>query len=102
MPLPLVTVAIPCRDEEANIEACIRSVQAQDWPRDRLEVLVADGMSLDATREVLGRLASEDPRIQLVDNPAPLQAAGLNECIRRPAGQAIVRLEVHADYAEDF
>ncbi|HEV3189655.1 MAG TPA: glycosyltransferase family 2 protein [Polyangiaceae bacterium] len=102
MPPPLVTVAIPCRDEEAHIEACIRSVQAQDWPRDRLEVLVADGMSLDATREILGRLAAEDPRIQLVDNPARLQAAGLNECIRRARGDVIVRMDVHADYAEDF
>jgi cellulose synthase/poly-beta-1,6-N-acetylglucosamine synthase-like glycosyltransferase len=99
---PLVTIAIPCRDEEGYIEACVRAVQAQDWPHDRLEVLVADGMSIDATREILARLAAEDPRIQLVDNPAHIQAAGLNECIRRARGEIIVRMDAHADYGNDF
>jgi succinoglycan biosynthesis protein ExoA len=102
MPHPLVTVAIPCLDEEAYIEACIQSVQAQAWPRDRLEILVADGMSVDATREILGRLAASDARIRLVDNPARIQAAGLNECIRLARGDVIVRIDVHADYAPDF
>ena len=99
---PLVTVAIPCLDEEAYIEACIRAVQAQDWPHDRLEVLVADGMSVDATREILGRLAAADERIRLIDNPGRIQAAGLNECIRLARGDVIVRMDVHADYAPDF
>lgn len=101
-PSPLVTVAIASRDDEPHIEACIRSVQAQDWPSDRLEILVADGMSMDATREILARVAAEDPRILLVDNPARVRAAGLNECIRRARGDVIVRVEVRADYAPDF
>jgi succinoglycan biosynthesis protein ExoA len=99
---PLVTIAIPCRDEEPYIEACIRSVQSQDWPGDRLEILVADGMSMDATREILARLAAEDTRILLVDNPARAHAAGLNECIRRSRGDIIVTMDVHADCAPDF
>jgi succinoglycan biosynthesis protein ExoA len=99
---PLVTVAIPCLDEEAYIEECIQAVQAQDWPDDRLEILVADGMSVDATREILGRLAAADARIRLVDNPGRIQAAGLNECIRLARGEVIVRMDVHADYAPDF
>jgi cellulose synthase/poly-beta-1,6-N-acetylglucosamine synthase-like glycosyltransferase len=100
--VPLVTIAMPCRDEEAYIEGCIRAVQEQDWPRDRLEILVADGMSIDATREILARLAAEDTRIRLVDNPARIQAAGLNECVRLARGEVIVRMDVHADYPPDF
>jgi cellulose synthase/poly-beta-1,6-N-acetylglucosamine synthase-like glycosyltransferase len=99
---PLVTIAIPCRDEEAYIEACVRAVQTQDWQRERLEILVADGMSIDATREILARLAGEDPRIRLIDNPARVQAAGLNECVRRARGEFIIRMDVHADYGPDF
>jgi cellulose synthase/poly-beta-1,6-N-acetylglucosamine synthase-like glycosyltransferase len=99
---PFVSVAIPCLDEEAHIEEFLRSVLAQDWPRDRIEVLVADGMSVDATRETLGRLAAADGRIRLVDNPGRIQAAGLNECIRRARGEVIIRMDVHADYAPDF
>ena len=100
--VPLVTVAIPCLDEEAYIEGCIEAVQRQAWPHDRLEILVADGMSVDATREILGRLAAADPRIRLIDNPGRVQAAGLNECIRRARGEVIIRMDVHADYAPDF
>ena len=100
--LPLVTVVIPCRDEEPFIEGCVRSALAQDWPRDRLEILVADGMSMDATREILSRLAAEDARIRLLDNTARIPAAGLNECIRRARGAVIVRMDVHAEYAPDF
>jgi succinoglycan biosynthesis protein ExoA len=99
---PLVTIAIPCLDEEAYIEECIRSVQAQVWPRERIEILVADGMSLDATREILKRLAEGDDRIHLIDNPDRIQSAGLNECIRRARGDVIIRMDVHADYAPDF
>ncbi|HEY3821521.1 MAG TPA: glycosyltransferase family 2 protein [Polyangiaceae bacterium] len=99
---PLVTVVIPCRDEEAHIEGCVRSALTQDWPHDRLEILVADGMSMDATREILSRLAAEDSRIRLLDNTARVPAGGLNECIRRARGAYIVRMDVHADYAPDF
>jgi succinoglycan biosynthesis protein ExoA len=99
---PLVSVTVPCRDEEAHIEGCIRAIQAQAWPSGSLEILVADGMSVDATREILARLAAEDPRIQIFDNPALIQASGLNECIRRARGEVIVRMDVHADYAPDF
>jgi succinoglycan biosynthesis protein ExoA len=99
---PFVTIAMPCRDEESYIEDCVRSALAQDWPHDHLEILVADGMSMDASREILARLASEDHRIRLVDNPARIQAAGLNECIRRARGEVIVRMDVHADYPPDF
>ena len=53
--LPFVTIAMPCLNEEAFIETCIRSVIAQDYPKDRLEILVADGMSIDATREIMAR-----------------------------------------------
>jgi cellulose synthase/poly-beta-1,6-N-acetylglucosamine synthase-like glycosyltransferase len=101
-PAPFVSIVMPCRDEEPYIEGCIRAVQAQDWPSERLEILVADGMSMDATREILARLAAEDARIRLIDNPGRIQATGLNECIRRARGEVIVRMDVHADYADDF
>jgi len=50
--LPLVTVLIPARDEEADIERCLRAVLAQDYPHDRIEVVLVDGGSVDRTMEV--------------------------------------------------
>lgn len=48
---PLVTVVIPARDEERNIAACLASLRALDYPR--LEILVADDGSVDATAAIV-------------------------------------------------
>jgi succinoglycan biosynthesis protein ExoA len=100
--LPLVTVAMPCFNEKDYIEQCLRSVMAQDYPRDRMEILVADGRSRDRTREIVSRLAEEDRRIRLIDNPERLQAAGMNHAIRAARGEVIVRMDVHCEYAPDY
>jgi glycosyltransferase involved in cell wall biosynthesis len=99
---PLVSIVMPCFNERGHIEACLRSVAEQDYPRERIEILVADGMSTDGTRDILERLRREDPRIRVIDNPARLQAPGLNEAIRAARGDLILRMDVHADYAADY
>ncbi|HSN30791.1 MAG TPA: glycosyltransferase family 2 protein, partial [Kofleriaceae bacterium] len=100
--LPTVTIAMPAYNEEKYIEACIASVQAQDYPKDKIEILVADGRSTDKTREILARLSAEDPRIKMIDNPARLQAAGLGVLVKQSTGDIIVRMDVHAEYAPDY
>jgi len=55
--LPLVSVVIPMRNEAAHISACIDSVLAQTYPADRLEVIVVDGDSDDASMSVLTAMA---------------------------------------------
>ncbi len=99
---PLVSIAMPCFNEERYIEACIASVQAQDYPPDRIEILVADGRSTDRTRDVLAGLAAADPRIRVVDNPERLQAAGMNRLIAEAKGDLIVRMDVHCEYAPSY
>ncbi len=99
---PFVTIAMPAFNEEGYIETCIRTVQAQDYPADRMEILVADGRSTDATREILARLSAEDPRIRMIDNPERLQAAGLNHIVKVARGDVVVRMDVHCEYAPSY
>lgn len=100
---PLVTIAIPCFNEERHIEACLEDVFAQDYPADSLEVLVGDGMSTDRTREILERIAAKRAgRLRVIDNPRRLQAAAMNAMIREARGEIIVRMDVHARYAPDY
>lgn len=65
----LVSVCIPARDEEVNIESCVRATLASD--HDSLEVLIYDDESTDRTPEILKQLAAEDDRVRLVAR-APL------------------------------
>jgi succinoglycan biosynthesis protein ExoA len=99
---PRVTIAMPAYNEEKYIEACIASVQVQDYPKDLIEILVADGRSTDRTREILAQLAAVDARIKVIDNPERLQAAGLGHIVKQAQGDVIVRMDVHCEYAPDY
>jgi chlorobactene glucosyltransferase len=61
---PLVSILIPARNEEANIEACLESLRKQDYPH--TEILVLDDNSRDKTADIVSRLAASDSRIQLI------------------------------------
>lgn len=72
---PLVSVLIPARNEEGNIEACLQSLQGQDYPN--FEVLVLDDNSRDRTGEIVARIAMQDDRVQLLrGEPLPARWAG--------------------------
>jgi GT2 family glycosyltransferase len=64
---PRISVVIPARDEEHDIEATVRSLLAQEGVE--LDVIVINDHSRDNTREVVNRLAAEDPRVRVLHDP---------------------------------
>jgi glycosyltransferase involved in cell wall biosynthesis len=99
---PFVSIVIPCRNEARYIGPCLDSILASDYPRDRLEIIVADGMSDDGTRDMLARYAAEHDQITMVDNPRRITPCGLNVAIHAARGETIVRMDVHAMYPSDY
>jgi len=99
---PWVSIVIPCRNERNHIESCIRSILAQQPPPGGFEVIVADGMSDDGTRDVLVRLSKEDSRLRIVDNAGQIVSTGLNAAIREAKGSIIIRMDAHTNYASDY
>jgi chlorobactene glucosyltransferase len=74
-PAPLVSVLIPARNEEENIETCLKSLQKQDYPN--FEILVLDDNSRDRTAELVEAVAAKDDRIKLIKGkPLPEGWAG--------------------------
>ncbi len=99
---PLVSVIMPVRNEAATIRRSLGAVLAQDYPPERLEVLIADGMSSDGTPEIVAALAGDDARVRLLRNPARRQAHGLNLAIAAARGSVIARVDGHTVIAPDY
>src|SRR5262249_39184565 len=93
---------IPVRNEGKHIARCLEGVLSQDYPPERMEVLIADGMSDDDTRQVLARVAASDPRVRVLDNPGRIVSTGLNAAIRLARGEVIIRMDAHTVYASDY
>jgi glycosyltransferase involved in cell wall biosynthesis len=99
---PAVSVVIPCRNERDHIESVLKSILAQKLPPGNFEVIVADGMSDDGTRQILERLSAADRRLKVVDNPAQITSQALNEGIQHARGQYIAIMGAHNQYAPDY
>jgi glycosyltransferase involved in cell wall biosynthesis len=97
-----VSIIIPCRKEKGHISTCLETIVSNDFPKDRMEVLVIDGMSDDGTREEVRAIAERYPFIQLLDNPQQITPCALNIGIRRARGDIIVRMDAHASYPKDY
>lgn len=100
--LPLVTIVVPCRNEERYLVECLDSILSCDYPADRLEVLVVDGMSDDGTRVLLGEYAARHAVVRMIDNPRRITPVALNLAIRAARGDVIVRMDAHVVYPKNY
>lgn len=98
---PPVSVVIPVRNEAGYIAAAIDSALRQDYPGN-LEVVVADGMSSDGTRELLEQISADNPAVSWIDNPTGRTPNGLNIAIEMSRGDVVVRCDGHAELPSDY
>jgi succinoglycan biosynthesis protein ExoA len=99
----LVSVVVPCRNEVAHLPGFLAGVSTQHLPAGAtLEVIVADGLSDDGSREKLAAWQGREPRLRVIDNPQRIVSTGLNHAIAVAAGEIVVRMDVHTEYADDY
>jgi glycosyltransferase involved in cell wall biosynthesis len=91
---PFVSVIMPVRNEARFIRASVTAVLHQDYPPEKMEVIVADGRSTDGTPQIVRELAAGDPRVRLINAPGPIPA-GLNAAIQCATGEIIARVDGH-------
>lgn len=99
---PFVSVIVPCRNEVEYISMFLESVVSMEYPPDKLEVLVIDGMSTDGTREILSRYQKEVNFIRVLYNPLRFTPQALNLGIKMAKGTIVIRMDVHASYRRDY
>ncbi len=100
--LPFISILIPIRNEAAYIQRCLDAVLAQDYPPERIEILIADGMSEDSTREIIQDIRNQHPNIHLIDNPKRIVSTGLNKLIPKAKGDILIRVDGHCVIAPDY
>jgi glycosyltransferase involved in cell wall biosynthesis len=97
-----VSIVIPMRNEEKRIAGCLNSILANTFPKEEMEIIVADGRSLDRSHEIVEKLAARHPQIRLIDNPKRIVPAGLNAAISLSRGRYIIRMDAHSEYPSDY
>jgi glycosyltransferase involved in cell wall biosynthesis len=98
----MLSVICPIYNEEKYIAGCIDSILAQDYPKDNLEVIFADGMSTDRTRDIIAEYTDKYPWIRMIDNPKRIVPPALNAGIAASHGDIIMRLDAHASYEPNY
>jgi succinoglycan biosynthesis protein ExoA len=101
--LPLVSVLIAVRNDGDFLRRCLAALGTQDYPHDRLEVVIADGRSTDETPAVIGDFCAEAPfRVLAINNACLSAASGFNAALKLAEGTLIVLLGARAEPVGDF
>ena len=97
---PTVSVLIAAYNEVDGIVDTVRNKLAQDYPADRLEVIVVSDGSTDGTDEAVQ--AIDDPRVRLVrQEPRAGKTSGLNLIAPLAAGEVLVFSDANSFYSPD-
>jgi glycosyltransferase involved in cell wall biosynthesis len=101
---PFVSIILPIRNEAKYIEQGLCAIVAQDYPADRIEILIADGMSVDDTRKIISDFIATYPQYQLriLDNPSKIVPTGMNIALRQARGEIIIRVDGHCIIAPEY
>ena len=84
---PLISVIVPARNEEKNIQRCVEALLAQDYPN--FQVLVLDDRSTDSTPAILAGFSACDSRLViLAGRELPAGWAGKPHALHQAAASA--------------
>jgi succinoglycan biosynthesis protein ExoA len=96
-----VLIVIPCLNEAANLQQLLDQF-ARQAPGAR--IVVADGGSSDGSQAIVASAAARNDLVQLLDNPARIQSAGINAAVPRFGGgrRWLVRVDAHCSYPDNY
>jgi succinoglycan biosynthesis protein ExoA len=98
----LITIILPIRNEFKHISNTLDSINNQDYINDEIEIIVADGMSDDGTREILKHYQKKINNLIVINNPERIVPTGFNSALNISRGEIIVRLDGHTIIAPNY
>ena len=100
--LKKVTVIIPCRNEEQNIEKCIESIYNSDFDKAKLEVIIADGVSTDNTLSIINKLSKKYPELIVIENKKQITPVAFNIGLKYGTGEYLVTIGSRHFISQDY
>jgi len=101
---PKVSVIVPCYNEQSTIRLLLEALHEQTFPRAEMEVIVADGLSTDGTRDAIAAFQKEfsELSVRVVENANRSIPAALNRAIEAARGEIIIRMDAHSKPYPDY
>lgn len=97
-----VSIVAPCRNEVDAIQMFLDHVLSLDPPEGGYEVIIADGMSNDGTREIIDKFRSRHKNLILLDNSHGTIPHGMNLGIKAANAELIVRTDIRCVHPKDY
>lgn len=86
--MPFVSILIPTLNAAGVLEKCLRSIVEQDYPKKKIEIIVADGGSTDETLEIAKKYGAK-----IFQNPLKTGEAGKAVALRRASGELVALID---------
>ncbi len=99
---PLVSLVMPIKNEALYIREALEAIDRQNYPKDRIEIIIADGGSSDDTLQIVREKMSEDRRIKVSGGPSVNCPLGMNMGIEMAAGTIVAKIDGHGRINDKF
>jgi cellulose synthase/poly-beta-1,6-N-acetylglucosamine synthase-like glycosyltransferase len=98
---PTVAVVVAAHNEQTVIERRLANLLALDYPRDRVEIVVASDASTDRTNELVEAVAAREPRVRLLECPRGGKVAAQDRAVRKTTSDVVAFSDANATWAPD-
>jgi glycosyltransferase involved in cell wall biosynthesis len=99
--LPTVTAVVAAHDEETVIERRLDNLLEQDYPADRVEIVVASDASTDRTDSLVEEISGREPRVRLLRCERGGKVAAQNRAVRETSGEILAFTDAATEWAPD-
>lgn len=98
---PSVALVVSAHDEEAVIRRRLENLLELDYPRDRLEIVVASDGSTDRTDEIVEEVAAREPRVRLLRCPREGKVAAQHRAVRETESEVLAFTDANTSWRPD-
>lgn len=101
----IISVGVVAYNEQNTLPKLFECIKAQTYPHGKMEIVLVDSMSKDDTKSLMEKFKKENKdfcNIQVLDNPQKKLAGGWNVILKNYHGDAVVRIDAHAEIPEGF